>query len=80
FLTKWQDDGTKVWTRLWGSTSMDTQYDLAVDATGSIYSLGSGMVAGFDAAGDESWRVTGSAGAGTILAAAPRPAGYIWSG
>lgn len=71
FITKWRDDGTKVWTRLWGSYTMDTQYDLAVDASESIYSLGSGMVAKFDGDGDESWRVTGSEGAGTLTAAAP---------
>lgn|GEM_PF-1330432 len=71
FLTKWRDDGTKVWTRLWGSDTMDTLAYFAVDPAGGSYALGSGMVTKFDSAGDESWRVTGDDAAGMRMLAAP---------
>ena len=40
FLTKWRADGTKVWTKQWGTASIDYGYSVAVDASGAIYVTG----------------------------------------
>jgi hypothetical protein len=40
FITKFAPDGTKVWTRLTGSTSSDTACALAIGLDGSVYMAG----------------------------------------
>jgi hypothetical protein len=40
FVTKYTPDGTKVWTRLTGSTSFDTACALAIGLDGSVYMAG----------------------------------------
>lgn len=37
FLVKWTADGTKVWTRQWGTIGNDYGYGVAVDAANSIF-------------------------------------------
>ena len=39
-LTKFDNDGNKQWTRLWGSTDMDYAGGVAEDGTGSVYVAG----------------------------------------
>ncbi|HOW52564.1 MAG TPA: SBBP repeat-containing protein [bacterium] len=40
FLTKWNHDGTKVWTKQWGSSASDQAYAVALSGTGRIYVAG----------------------------------------
>lgn len=40
FLTKWNPDGTKAWTNLWGSPSADTGNSITVDAMGNLFIAG----------------------------------------
>jgi hypothetical protein len=40
FLTKFSADGTKHWTKLWGSTAEDTALGLTVAANGNVYVVG----------------------------------------
>ncbi len=40
FLTKFSSDGTKEWTKLWGTQSNDRGYSMAVGKSGSIYLAG----------------------------------------
>ena len=40
FLVKWSGDGTKVWTRQWGTAGNDYGYDVAVDAANAVYVTG----------------------------------------
>ena len=40
FLTKFSNDGTKKWTKLWGTESSDRGYSMAVSKDGSIYVTG----------------------------------------
>jgi hypothetical protein len=40
FLTKWNADGTKAWTKQWGSTQNENGSSVAVDGTGNIYVAG----------------------------------------
>jgi len=39
-LVKWNADGTKAWSRQWGSTADDYAKGVAVDSTGNIYVTG----------------------------------------
>jgi len=39
FLSKFKSDGTKVWSKQWGTSSDDTGYDLAYDAIGDFVYL-----------------------------------------
>jgi len=39
-LTKYNADGTKQWTRIWGSTAGDYGYGVAVDPAGNSYVAG----------------------------------------
>ncbi len=41
FLTKYDDAGTKQWTKLLGTTADDTGYGVAVDGSGNVYVTGS---------------------------------------
>ncbi|HSA32863.1 MAG TPA: SBBP repeat-containing protein [bacterium] len=41
FLTKWDADGTKVWTRQWGTSVCDEGASVAVDGAGNIFVTGS---------------------------------------
>ena len=40
FLTKYNADGSKLWTRQWGTTDEDTAYGVAVDSSGNAYVTG----------------------------------------
>jgi len=40
FLTKWNSDGEKQWTRQWGSSEPDTGYSVVIDSDGNIFVLG----------------------------------------
>lgn len=40
FLTKWNTDGTKAWTKQWGSSSSDISQSIAVDGDGNIFVSG----------------------------------------
>ena len=40
FLTKWNANGTKAWTKQWGTTGIDYARGLAVDAGGNIFVTG----------------------------------------
>ncbi len=40
FLTKWNADGTKIWTKQWGTTTQDQGQALAVDGNGNIFVTG----------------------------------------
>ena len=40
FLTKYGSDGTRLWTRQWGSTQEDQAFDVMVDADGSVFVTG----------------------------------------
>ncbi len=40
YLTKFNTDGTYVWTKIWGSTDRDTVNDIALDSSGNIYLAG----------------------------------------
>lgn len=75
-LTKFTADGTRVWSRIWGSVSNDSGHDLAVDDLTNIYVVGftAGAFEGqtnaglydlcltkFNAAGEREWiRIWGS--------------------
>jgi len=39
-LTKYNDDGTKQWTRIWGSYQADIGYGVNIDSNGNIYVAG----------------------------------------
>jgi len=41
FLTKYDTNGNKIWTKLWGSSNHDYGYGVTVDNTGYIYVTGS---------------------------------------
>lgn len=40
YLTKFNTDGTYVWTKTWGDTDRDTVNDIALDSSGNIYLAG----------------------------------------
>lgn len=40
FLTKWATDGTKLWTKQWGTAFSESAYSVAVDSAGNIYVTG----------------------------------------
>ncbi len=40
FLVKWASDGTKIWTRQWGTSGNDYGYDVAVDSANAAYVTG----------------------------------------
>ncbi len=40
FLSKFDKDGTNLWTRIWGSISSDYVEDVAIDDSGAIYVVG----------------------------------------
>lgn len=40
FLTKWNSDGTKAWTKQWGSGSHEEGYSIGVDNSGNIFVVG----------------------------------------
>lgn len=40
FLTKWDSDGTKVWTKQWGTGTGEVSRSVAVDGNGNIYLTG----------------------------------------
>ncbi len=40
FLVKWNPDGTKAWTRQWGTAGNDYGYGVAVDAANAVYVTG----------------------------------------
>ena len=40
FLTKWNPDGTKAWTKLWGTSKSDQGESVAVDSNGNIFATG----------------------------------------
>ena len=40
FLTKWNADGSKAWTKQWGTTLEDDGYEVAVDGSGAVYVAG----------------------------------------
>jgi len=40
FLTKWSGDGTKQWTRQWGSEETDSVQSASLDSKGNIYVTG----------------------------------------
>lgn len=77
-LTKLNSDGSRIWTRLWGSTNNDSTYGIAVDALTNIYVVGGAretvlgqsfagesdlMLAKFNADGSNLWtRLWGSSG------------------
>ncbi|MBI3987127.1 MAG: SBBP repeat-containing protein, partial [Lentisphaerae bacterium] len=54
FLTKCAPDGTRVWTRIWGTATNDSAYDVAVDSATNIY------VSGFTHGDLEGQTVTGA--------------------
>ncbi|HNT28716.1 MAG TPA: SBBP repeat-containing protein, partial [bacterium] len=39
-LTKWMPNGTRLWTRMWGSDKTDVVNGVAIDGTGNIYAAG----------------------------------------
>jgi|GEM_PF-2755219 len=39
-LTKYDNNGTKQWTRIWGSTNVDFGYSVSVDSAGDVYVSG----------------------------------------
>ena len=40
FLTKWNADGTKAWTKQWGTSELDVGYSVAVDSNNNIFVAG----------------------------------------
>jgi len=42
FLTKWNANGTKAWTKQWGTEKMDWVYDMVTDSSDNIYLVGYG--------------------------------------
>lgn len=40
FLVKWNADGTKAWTRQWGTSENDYGYAIAIDAANAVYVTG----------------------------------------
>lgn len=55
FLTKWNVDGSKAWTKAWGTASSDFGYSVAVDGNGNIFVTGytAGDLDGNTNAGDD---------------------------
>ena len=54
FLTKWNSDGTKAWTRQWGTSSRDYGNSVVIDNSGNIFVVGAtgGHLDGNISAGD----------------------------
>ena len=47
FVTKWTTDGTKVWTKQWGTAKHDHGYSIAIDSEKNLYVTG-GTYGGLD--------------------------------
>ncbi len=62
FLTKFDKNGTKQWSRIWGSFIFDSANDLCIDNAGNVYVTGYGyfgsagiFLAKYNSAGEQQW-------------------------
>ena len=58
FITKYQPDGTKVWTKLLGASGYDSFSSLSVGADGFIYAAGRSTLAKYQTDGVKVWSVS----------------------
>lgn len=70
YLTKWNSDGSKAWTKLWGTVSDEICHGVAVDGDGNIFVTGytySGSFEGYTNAGGKDIFLTKLNSSGTIV-------------
>ncbi len=81
FVTKWHEDGTKLWTKLWGGASMDFAFAITLDNEGNLiitgHSGGKPLLAKWDTDGNEVWSVVWSETSARGYAVAVAPGGDI---